>query len=61
MSNLNERWKEIDNCLKADFEFKGFNKVMSFVNAVAYLANKQNHHPDISLSFKTCSISIKLL
>ena len=28
------------------FEFKGFYKCMSFINAMAWVANAENHHPD---------------
>lgn len=38
------------------FEFKGFNKVMSFVNAVAWIANQESHHPDIKLGYNYCEI-----
>lgn len=38
------------------FEFKGFNKTMSFVNAVAWIANQENHHPDMEVGFNYCLI-----
>jgi len=28
------------------FEFKGFYKTMAFINAMAWVANQENHHPD---------------
>lgn len=39
------------------FEFKGFNKVMSFVNAVAWIVNNEMHHPDICLGYNYCEIT----
>ena len=33
-------------------------KTMSFVNAVAWLANKHTHHPDMYITFNTCTIEI---
>lgn len=39
------------------FEFKGFNKVMSFANAVAWIANSEGHHPDIQLGYNYCTIT----
>lgn len=44
--------------LRRVFEFKGFMKTMSFVNAVAWVANKQMHHPDMEVSFNKCVINI---
>ena len=28
------------------FEFKGFYKTMAFINAMAWVANQEGHHPD---------------
>lgn len=37
-------------------KFKNFKQTMFFVNAVAYLCEKEGHHPDIKLGFGYCSI-----
>lgn len=59
MLELNSDWKNINNKkLTRTFEFKGFLKTMSFVNAVAWEANKQMHHPDMEVSFSRCTINI---
>ena len=46
-----ENWKELNNHLEKTFEFKSFLKTISFVNAVAWVANQQNHHPQIVIDF----------
>lgn len=38
------------------FSFKGFYKTMAFVNAVAWIANQENHHPDMQIGFNYCLI-----
>lgn len=38
-------WKEINNELCKDFEFKNFIEAFAFMTKVAILAEKQNHHP----------------
>ncbi|WP_119329081.1 4a-hydroxytetrahydrobiopterin dehydratase [Cysteiniphilum halobium] len=38
------------------FEFKGFYKTMAFVNAVAWVANSEGHHPDLHVSFNRCVV-----
>lgn len=59
MLELNSDWKNIDDKkLSRKFEFKGFLKTMSFVNAVAWEANRQMHHPDMEVTFNTCTINI---
>lgn len=38
------------------FTFKNFYKTMSFVNMVAWIANQENHHPDLRVGFNYCVI-----
>lgn len=38
-------------------EFKNFYKTMAFVNAVAWVAHEQNHHPDLSAGYDYCAIN----
>lgn len=38
------------------FTFKGFYKTMAFVNAVAWIANQENHHPDLEVGYNYCNI-----
>src|SRR4051812_3588814 len=33
--------------IRRQFEFKGFSKVMLFLNAVAWIVQQEGHHPDI--------------
>ncbi|NND64876.1 MAG: 4a-hydroxytetrahydrobiopterin dehydratase [Gammaproteobacteria bacterium] len=39
-----------------DFAFKGFYKTMAFVNAVAWIANRENHHPDLEVGYGHCLV-----
>ena len=39
------------NTLQREFKFKNYYHVMSFVNAVAWIANKEGHHPDMEVSY----------
>ncbi|WP_376696507.1 4a-hydroxytetrahydrobiopterin dehydratase [Wenzhouxiangella sp. EGI_FJ10305] len=38
------------------FEFKGFYKTMAFVNAMAWIANQEGHHPDFEAGYNFCLI-----
>lgn len=59
MLELHEDWTKVeDKKLSRKFQFKGFLKTMSFVNAVAWEANRQMHHPDMEVTFNTCTINI---
>ena len=39
------------------FEFKGFYKCMAFINAMAWIANSENHHPDFSAGYTYCEVT----
>lgn len=59
LKELQEGWSITDGKkLQKKFEFKGFLKTMSFVNAVAWEANRLMHHPDMEVTFNTCTINI---
>jgi 4a-hydroxytetrahydrobiopterin dehydratase len=59
LKKIDENWITEDNKkLRRTFEFKGFLKTMSFVNAVAWEANRIMHHPDMEVSFNKCIINI---
>ena len=42
-------WQIVEDgkALKREFKFADFYRAMSFVNAVAHVANAEDHHPDI--------------
>lgn len=58
-SELGEGWEVVEGKkLRKTWQFKGFLKTMGFVNAVAWVANKHMHHPDMEVSFNKCVINI---
>lgn len=59
LNELANGWEIVDGKkLRKKFEYKGFLKTMSFVNAVAWEANRLMHHPDMEVTFSTCTINI---
>ena len=38
------------------FQFKGFYKTMAFVNALAWIAQQEGHHPDMTVTFNSCKV-----
>ncbi len=36
------------------FSFKNYYQTMAFVNAVAWIAHRQDHHPDMVVSYNKC-------
>ena len=43
--------------IKRAFRFKDFYRSMSFVNAVAYIANLEDHHPDLEVGYDYCRVT----
>ncbi len=39
------------------YEFKDFYETMAFVNAVAYIAHTEDHHPDLAVSYSRCVVT----
>ena len=42
--------------LRREFKFKGYNKTIGFVNALAWIANAEGHHPDLEVSYDRCVV-----
>lgn len=38
------------------FTFADFHRTMAFVNAVAWVAHEQDHHPDMQVSYNRCTL-----
>ncbi len=38
------------------YSFKNFHETMGFVNAVAFIANREDHHPEMEVAYKTCQV-----
>jgi 4a-hydroxytetrahydrobiopterin dehydratase len=43
-----------DKSIHRAFAFKNFYHTMSFVNAVAHIANTEGHHPDLEVGYNYC-------
>jgi 4a-hydroxytetrahydrobiopterin dehydratase len=42
--------------LSRAFSFKDFYRTMSFVNALAHIANIEDHHPDFEVGYNYCRV-----
>jgi 4a-hydroxytetrahydrobiopterin dehydratase len=41
------------------FAFKNYHQTVSFVNAVSWVAHKEDHHPEICFGYNQCKITLK--
>jgi len=51
-----EDWTEVDGALQRTFELSSFVAALDFVNRVGALAEAEDHHPDIAISYRTVTI-----
>ena len=49
-------WRLIDGALEKTFSFKNYHETIGFVNAIAFIANAEDHHPDLAVSYGRCSV-----
>ena len=42
--------------LSREFRFRDFYRTMSFVNALAHIANIEDHHPDLEVGYNYCRV-----
>jgi len=47
---------EVDGALEHTFELGSFAEAIAFVNKVAELAEQENHHPDIAVSYRKVTL-----
>ena len=51
-------WKKKGSVIERTFQFKDFVAAMKFVNAVAGLAEKAWHHPDIDIRWNKVTLAL---
>lgn len=52
------KWKKdpIKSEIFRVFEFKNYYQVMAFVNAIAWIAHQENHHPNLEVGYNRCVV-----
>lgn len=49
-------WDLVDGALERTFTFKNYYETTAFVNAVAWVAHREDHHPDMTFGYKQCQV-----
>ena len=50
------QWVMVDGALERTFRFADFQRTMAFVNAVAWIAQQEDHGPDLFVNWTTCRV-----
>lgn len=58
-SQISSKWEvSVDSKkIKRSFKFNNFYETMAFVNALAWIANIENHHPDLEVGYNYCIVT----
>jgi 4a-hydroxytetrahydrobiopterin dehydratase len=59
LAQLSSAWRltEGARAIRREFAFRDFYRTMSFVNALAHLANIEDHHPDLEVGYNYCRVT----
>lgn len=55
MSELSD-WHEVDGALQRVVELPSFPEAIMFVNRLAEVAERENHHPDLAISYRKVTV-----
>ncbi|HYC08865.1 MAG TPA: 4a-hydroxytetrahydrobiopterin dehydratase [Steroidobacteraceae bacterium] len=59
LAQVSGAWALTDNAhaIRREFAFRDFYRTMSFVNALAHVANIEDHHPDLEIGYNYCRVT----
>jgi len=59
LAQISSAWVLTDgvHAIRREFTFRDFYRTMSFVNALAHVANIEDHHPDLEVGYNYCRVT----
>ena len=59
LGQISSLWSlaEEAHAIRREFKFRDFYRTMSFVNALAHIANIEDHHPDLEVGYNYCRVT----
>jgi 4a-hydroxytetrahydrobiopterin dehydratase len=59
LTQVSPAWVLTENAraIRREFAFRDFYRTMSFVNALAHIANIEDHHPDLEVGYNYCRVT----
>jgi 4a-hydroxytetrahydrobiopterin dehydratase len=49
-------WRLVDGAIEKSFAFGNYHETIGFVNALAWIVNLEDHHPDLRVSYDRCVV-----
>lgn len=50
-------WTREGNTIVKAFKFANYHETLAFVNAVAWIAHRSDHHPDLEVGYNRCRVA----
>ena len=52
-----EGWQLLGKQISKTYTFKNYYQTMAFVNAVAWVSHREDHHPDMTVGYNQCVVA----
>ncbi len=52
-------WEQEDGAIRKTFSFKNYTETMAFANGVAWIAQREDHHPDMLIGYDRCRVTYR--
>jgi 4a-hydroxytetrahydrobiopterin dehydratase len=49
-------WALVEGAIEKGFDFPDYHRTLAFVNALAWVAHREDHHPDLLVSYGRCTV-----
>jgi 4a-hydroxytetrahydrobiopterin dehydratase len=50
-------WRIAGDAIVKQFDFANYHETMAFANAVAFIAHREDHHPDLAVHYAKCVVT----
>lgn len=51
-----EGWLQHDTLIGKTYRFQNYYQVIAFVNGIAWIAHRENHHPNLTVAYDNCRV-----
>jgi 4a-hydroxytetrahydrobiopterin dehydratase len=51
-----EGWQQYDHLISKTYRFQDYYQTIAFVNMVAWIAHREDHHPELVVNFNSCHV-----
>lgn len=49
-------WQQTGGEISKTFQFRNYYETIAFVNAIAWISHRENHHPDLEVGYRQCRV-----